>query len=183
MILEPTYVRIEAPRNFLRLLVPVDFTPASLDALRHAGIVAERFGSMIYVLHVIESHPFAMNEWAFTLVKSDRELASETPAQLSRLAKEALSPELPAIPLVRRGQPAREILRVAETLKPDLLILVRHRRSVLGRLPAGDTIARVERRAPCPVLVVRCKDDPGTETALWRETDVDNDRSRLQQAA
>src|SRR6185437_6217100 len=87
------------------------------------------------------------------------------------------SAELSTKLLVRRGQPALEILRAAETLRADLLILTAHRRSVLGRLILGSTVSRVERHAPCPVLVVRCDHDAGTDTTLWRETAIDTARS------
>lgn len=37
-------------------------------------------------------------------------------------------------------------------------------------------VARVERHAPCPVLIIRCEHTPGTETTLWREARLDPDR-------
>lgn len=174
--------RADKPSKFLRVLVPVDFTKASLNALRYAGIFAERFDSTIHVLHVTETHPMAMCDGALMLMKSDEESARDATEQLSRLAMEELSAELSVRLLVRRGQPALEILRAAETLRADLLILTAHRRSVLGRLLFGSTVSRVERNAPCPVLVVRCDDDAGLDTALWRETDVDTDRLRPEPA-
>jgi len=170
-----TIPRVDKPRKFQRVLVPVDFTPASLNALRYAGILAERFDSTIHLLHVTETHPMAMSEGAFMLMKSDEESARAAREQLSRLATEELSAELSVRLLVRRGQPALEILRAAETLRADLLILAAHRRSVLGRLLSGSTVPRVERHALCPVLVVRCDHDTGTDMALWRETDSETD--------
>lgn len=178
MKLEKTIPRVDTLCKCRRLLAPVDFTLASLNALYYAGILAERFGGTIHLLHVTETHPMAMSDGAMMLMKSDEESAREAKEQLGRLATEELSPELPVRLLVRRGQPALEILRAAETLRADLLILTAHRRSVLGRLLLGSTVARVERHAPCPVLVIRCDHDAGTNTALWRETDVDTDRLR-----
>jgi universal stress protein A len=161
--------------HFQRVFVPVDFTPASLDALRYAGILADRFGSMICLLHVIQTHPFAISDGLFLWTKSDDELAREATEQLSRLAREGLPSEQPATPLVRRGQPALEILRAAATQNADLLILTAHRRSLWRRMVLGSPVARVERHAPCPVLVFRCEYDPGTELTVWRETRPDPD--------
>lgn len=45
-----------------RLLVPVDFTMAALRALGYAEALAERFGSTICLLHVVETHPLALSE-------------------------------------------------------------------------------------------------------------------------
>lgn len=171
-----TILGLDPHCRFRQVLVPVDFTPASLSALRYAGIVAERFGSTIHLLHVVETHPFAVSAEAFLLMQSDEEVASAATEQLSRLAREELSPSLRVTSLVRRGRPAWEIVHAAEATKADLLILAVHRRSVLGRLVAGSTVARVERHAPCPVLVIRCEHDTGLESALWRETGVEPGR-------
>jgi hypothetical protein len=77
MKLERTKLGPDPHRRFLRLLVPVDFTAASLEALRYAGVVAERFGSTIHLLHVVETHPFAMSEGAVLYLKSDEAAARE----------------------------------------------------------------------------------------------------------
>ncbi len=58
-----------------RLLVPVDFTTATLPALRFAGALAEKFASTIHLLHVIEDHPTAMGEAAAADDHHDRRLA------------------------------------------------------------------------------------------------------------
>jgi nucleotide-binding universal stress UspA family protein len=152
------------------LLVPVDFTPATLPALRFANTLAEHFGSTVCLLHVIEDHPMAMGEAAVMVTKLDAELSEEATEQLSRLARDELSPSLSVKPLVRRGNAAREILHAAETLDADLIVLATHRRSRLGRLLWGSTAPQVERHAPCPVLVIRCEDNSSTEV-LWQDTE------------
>jgi len=43
----------EAERVFTSLLIPVDFSPYSTQALRIAASIAERFDSSLIVLHVI----------------------------------------------------------------------------------------------------------------------------------
>jgi len=149
-----------------QLLVPVDFTPATLQGLRFAGTLAEQFGSTIWLLHVIEEHPMAMGDAAAVVTQSHAELTHEAIEQLSRLAKDELSPSLSIKPLVRRGKAAWEILNAAETLEADLIVMAKHQRSRLGRLLWGSTAPRVERHAPCPVLIIRCEDDSPTETVL-----------------
>jgi len=181
MRLTKTIPRKDKSSKCLRVLVPVDFTPESLSALRYAGILAGRFGSRIHLLHVLrvaETHPWAVGDGAIILMKSDEESAREAKKQLSRLATEELSAELPVRLLVRRGQPAAEILRAAKALRADLVILAAHPCSVLGRLLLGSTVSRVERQAPCPLLILRNHDDASMETTLWRETDGDTGRLR-----
>jgi len=162
-------LRAEPRRCFQRVLVPVDFTPASLEALRHAAILAERFRSAVCLLHVLQPHPFAISEGVFPGMKSNDELVHESTEQLSRLARKELPSDQPVTPLVRRGQPALEILRAAATQQADLLILTTQRRSLWRWILLGSTV-RVQRHAPCTVLVFRCEHNPGTELTLWRET-------------
>jgi len=61
-----------------RILVPVDFTPASVHALRYATTLAERFGSTVSLLHVVEVAPFAMNGTALILMEADKDVTRDT---------------------------------------------------------------------------------------------------------
>jgi len=168
-------LRDEPHQKLQRILVPVDFTPASVHALRYAGSLAERFGSTVCLLHVVENTPFAMNGTALILMKADEDVTRVTTEQLSRLGGEELGPHVPAKPLVRRGKPAREILDAAETLGADLIILAAHQRSALGRWVLGSTADQVVHGAACPVLVLQCADKPQHEPTLWRDTEDDAD--------
>ncbi len=154
------------------ILVPVDFTPASVHALRYAAALAERFGSTVCLLHVVEDHPFAMNGTALILMKTDEDVTRESAEQLTRLAREELGSHVPARPIVRRGKPAREILRAAETLGANLIIVAAHRRSALGRLVLGSTADQVIHQTECPVLVLPCADKPQHEPTLWRDSET-----------
>jgi len=156
-----------------RLLVPVDFTPASQRALRYAAMLGERFGSTICLLHVVEAHPCAMGEAALMLTMQDEELARDTAEQLKQLAQLEIPANLVIKLLVRYGSSAREILNAAETLAVDLIVLATHRRSTLGRLLLGSTATQIERHAVCPVLIVPCRDDCGNEASLWQDARTD----------
>ena len=163
-----------------RILVPVDFTPASVHALRRAASLAERFGSTVLLLHVIETHPFAMNGPAEMLMKDEEEVTRDSTEQLSRLGREEMGPHVAARPLVRRGRrAAREILRAAETLDCDLIIMAAHKRTTLGRALFGSTADEVMHHAACAVLVIPCTDEPQLEPTLWRDDDEIAERKSL----
>ena len=57
--------------------------------------------------------------------------------------------------LVVCGKPHREILRLAEERRSDLIVLGVHGRNVVDRLLFGSTVEPVVRQAHCPVLTVR----------------------------
>jgi nucleotide-binding universal stress UspA family protein len=53
------------------------------------------------------------------------------------------------------GKPYREILRIAEEQKADLLVVGIHGRGAIDRLLFGSTAQHLVRRASCPVLTLR----------------------------
>ena len=57
--------------------------------------------------------------------------------------------------VTRVGASADEILRAAEELRSDLIVMGTHGRTGLGRLLMGSVAEAVPRRALCPVLTIR----------------------------
>jgi universal stress protein A len=53
------------------------------------------------------------------------------------------------------GDPATEILRVADDIHADLIVVGTHGRTGLGRLLMGSTAEQIVRQAPCPVLTLK----------------------------
>ncbi len=56
---------------------------------------------------------------------------------------------------VRIGEPGVEVLRAADELGADLIVMATHGRTGLRRLVLGNLAEIVVREAPCPVLTVR----------------------------
>jgi nucleotide-binding universal stress UspA family protein len=55
---------------------------------------------------------------------------------------------------VETGSAWSEILRVAEEIDADLIVMGAHARGVVARMFFGSTSSHVVRRATCPVLVI-----------------------------
>jgi nucleotide-binding universal stress UspA family protein len=71
---------------------------------------------------------------------------------------EAVKPKDASVPFTHRltmGDPAGEIVRIAEDEKADMIVLGTHGRTGVTRLLMGSVAEVVVRRAPCPVLVYR----------------------------
>jgi len=56
---------------------------------------------------------------------------------------------------VRFGDPGREIARLAEELKAELIVMPSHGRTGLTRLLIGSVAERVLRLSHCPVLILK----------------------------
>jgi nucleotide-binding universal stress UspA family protein len=65
---------------------------------------------------------------------------------------------VPGVEAERRleeGDPVEAILRVAEEIGADLIVMGTHGRTGLSRLFMGSVAEQVLRRAPCPVLTLK----------------------------
>ena len=175
----PAVAAAPAPEMFTSILVPVDFSMYSSDALRYAVGIAERFASSIIVLHVIprETTTHAVYQhlgyqdlpgMSLDPVRPQSapagapNVAEDVVADLREQAYTALQAFLPtqmahhAMELrVLVGHPFERILETAVHEKVALIVLGTHGRTGLAHLIMGSVAERVVRLAPCPVLTVQ----------------------------
>jgi nucleotide-binding universal stress UspA family protein len=144
------------PRFGIRkILVAVDFSDCSREALGCAVALAAEVGAEIILLHVFEPVPGELKilESVF-LDPTFRELAS---AEL-RVWHRLVPTELRSRAIFREARRAHaEILNTAAREEADLIVVGRSRRKVLQRVVLGagsTTVEQVYKRAHCPVLVV-----------------------------
>ena len=143
--------RASEPKN---ILVPVDFSPASLIGLRYALGLARPFGARLTALHVIESlGPMVRLEVDVDAHK--RKLREGVKLRLEELHLEVDEPAGAFDTLFREGTSYHEIVAIAQRGDFDLIIMASLGRTGLVDMLLGSTAERVVRHAPCPVLVVR----------------------------
>ena len=144
----------QPPGEFKRLLVPVDFSDCSLDALEYAVIVAQRAKASLTLLHVLEPVSYGL-DFAFPHPEK-RELQRETiKSRLSGLVSALASTQVTADYLLRGGLPNDSILEAARTGSADLIVMGTHGRRGLSHAFYGSVAESVLRQAHCPVLTVR----------------------------
>jgi len=122
------------------VLHPTDLTVASRHAFDLACQVARDRGARIVVLHVVP--PPNQN---FAEVVIGNPLAG----------LQEIAPEVPIDTRVENGDPADVILRVAEEIKCDLIVMGAHGRSGLSHWLTRHVIDDVVQRAGCAVLTMR----------------------------
>ncbi len=138
-----------AREQLQNLLVPVDFSPAAIGAVRYAAALAARHRSNIVLLHVTtEGEPPQASERA--------------KKKLTRLcAKEGMAGDRCRL-LVRVGVPFFEITKAASVTDADLIVLGRCMQTPTDGGGDGHTLERVVRYARCSVLLVSQEGgDPG----------------------
>lgn len=140
-------VRVSYPR-LLRILVPLDFSGKSRQALRYAVPVAQKFSARIHLVHVLPPPGKLPAE----------EQARQRFQALKRLgetAEQLVPARLRAGNAVLSGRPAEEILALARKNDIDLIILTTKGRTGLKRVLVGSTAEQIMREAFCPVVSVR----------------------------
>jgi nucleotide-binding universal stress UspA family protein len=136
-----------------RILVPLDFSGKSRQALRLAAPLAQKFGARIALVHVLHGKGMAPGAEALSLpANSPRRTAAHR--RLRETALEFVTEEQIDQTIVRTGRAADEILAAARMLHVDLLAMTTEGRESFNRF-FGGTAERVLRDAPCPVLTVR----------------------------
>lgn len=137
--------------NLRNILVPIDFSPQSENALLHASFLAGELGANLTLLFVAEPIPYPFESPA-----SEGETVRKVKERLEKLCASA-STDAPAknATIVRHGRPFEEICCAAEELQSDLIVIAPHGSRPLEHMLLGSTAERVVRHAGCPVLVVR----------------------------
>jgi len=135
------------------ILVPTDFSDASIAAQHYAEGLAEAFGSRVHLLHVVQDpyvQPWAAEAFGVSLAGVLERWEDDARGQLQQLAGNA---SLECI--TRVGHPFVEILSYAAEHKVDLIVMGTHGRGPVAHMLLGSVAERVVRKAPCPVLTVR----------------------------
>jgi nucleotide-binding universal stress UspA family protein len=138
------------------ILHPTDFSERSESAFRLACALARDHGARLLVLHVVpppQSVGSGEMPVTFPLSPAYRE---ELEDQLRRF--KAADPKLRVTCHtchLEEGFAADEILRNAQAVNADLIVMGTHGRTGLGRLLMGSVAEEVVRKAACPVLTVK----------------------------
>lgn len=137
-----------------RILVPVDFSDCSLEAVEYAAFMAQRHQATLSLVHVLEPVSYGLD---FTLLHSGKreELRERLAARMTGLTTALGAVNIKADSHIRGGVPADSILDSARTIPADLIVMGTHGRRGLSHLLCGSVAEAVLRQSRCPVLTVR----------------------------
>jgi nucleotide-binding universal stress UspA family protein len=142
------------------IVIPIDFSEMSAQAIQIAKGLARRFGASIHLAHVRQFNyaadfvapappmvPFSFMPYEQnaeqTALKALKKVASE--CGISSAACDVLS----------GAPPFDEICRLGQTIPADLIVMPTHGRTGLKHVFLGSTAERIVQHSSCPVLVTR----------------------------
>ena len=132
------------------ILMATDFSTSARFALDLAAMLAQRFDEEVVLLHVDEGHDTA------PLSKAALARRERARCELERCRERLAQINVRARVVLRPGDPAREILRVAAAHAPGVIVVGTHGTSASTTPLLGSVADRVMRYAPHPVLLVPC---------------------------
>ncbi len=140
-----------------RILIPTDFSETANLALEHAVKMARLLDSEITLLHVVSSFAFRVNlpEMEFDETQ-EAKLAGVIESKLNKIADEISQKEgVKVSTLITSGRVREEVVRVAEEIYADIIILGTHGVSGLREFFMGSNAFRIVSDAACPVLCIQ----------------------------
>ena len=133
--------------------MPLDFSPASFNALDFALAFAERFKAGVHLVHVFDFDCRSTIFAAMPMIMPESKLAESAKRGLKDVARRlALSPQNVH---VVSGRAYQAICELAVNLGTDVIITAANGQSALQHVLLGSTAERIVQHAPCPTLVVR----------------------------
>ncbi|HUB80764.1 MAG TPA: Nramp family divalent metal transporter [Bryobacteraceae bacterium] len=140
-----------APLVYRRILVTVDHSELDSLAVSHASAMGQMHAAKIYVLHVEEGVTSQVYGQAASTAETEAgEQYVEHIAQ--NLRNQGLIVETS---IVHSAHPDREIVRYAQDVRADLVIMGAHGHGGLKDLIFGNTINPVRHHLTVPMLIVR----------------------------
>ncbi len=137
--------------SYQRILVPLDHTSKDRDAIAHASAMAKQHHAKLYLLHVEED----VTSQVYGAMASTAEVEAGA-KYLEQIASELQAQQIAVEQVVRYSRnPKKEIVRYAEELKPDLVVMGAHGHQGIKDIVFGTTINAVRHKLKVPLLVVR----------------------------
>lgn len=138
------------------ILVPIDFSDYSKNALKYAVEFAKTFTAKLYLIYVVEPmiYPADFSMGQIAIPSTDIDIQSRAEEEFKKLTNE-IDKSLQVETIIKTGKPFVEINETALEKDIDLIIIATHGHTGVEHLLFGSTAEKVVRKAPCPVLTLR----------------------------
>ena len=137
---------------YRRILVAVENSPADRTILEHAGALARLTGAELHLVHVADG--WAARNFEGLQLRESEEMKADR-AYLEEIARGL--PGLRVSIELAMGDPATELIRLAEERHADLIAMSTHGPRFLTDLVRGTTVSKVRHQVRIPVLLLRAQ--------------------------
>ncbi len=151
---------------FKNILLATDFSPASSRALEYTASLARRYGSTIYLTHIIslDGYPLMAPEFA---ASSLQKMQVEAQENFRELLKSGLLIALPYKAVIEEGNLWPSLEELIKKYEIDLLVVGTRGAGAVRKILIGSGAEEIFRKAKVPVLTV------GPSTAIDPQYEVE----------
>jgi universal stress protein A len=139
-------------KMYERILVPVENSDADEAILAHIKPFARMTGAQLLLVHVADGF-VARNYNQLKLAESEE--MRQDRAYLAKRQRELSEEGFVCEIVLALGEPASEIVKLAEARHADLIAMAAHGHRLIGDIFRGSTINEVRHKTAVPLLVVR----------------------------
>lgn len=147
-----------------RILVAIDFSGPSFEALKFAQGYAHHFKASLVLIHAMYLTDQLFGAGTFALSDTIDHIQNSASSELKKLCDGVKADGLACETIVVQGAPDEEIRNYAANAahQIDLIVVGTHGRTGLSRVAFGSVAQRILQAAPCPALVVPARRSPDT---------------------
>jgi nucleotide-binding universal stress UspA family protein len=139
---------------YSHILVAIENSNADRTVLEHVQKLAQLTGASLLLVHVADG--WAARHYDELALRESEEM-KEDRAYLSRIQAQLAAAGFQVSAHLALGDPATELVRVAEAQHVDLIAMSTHGHRFLNDLIRGSTADRVRHNVTVPVLMIRAK--------------------------
>lgn len=159
----------------MKLLVPVDGSSASINAVKKAIEIAQKYSFSIKLISVVDPDKLSLyrrneNFWRQvdgSAIQEDNEIVEKFEERIKENAVKLLDAIIDKLDFstvktekeVLIGEPYAKIIETAKNEKFDLIVMGNRGFSKIKRFFIGSVAQKVISDAPCPVLVIHTDDE------------------------
>ena len=139
---------------YQRILVPLEHSDYDDAILTHVSELARHHKSAVVLIHVADG--WAARNFDQLQLRESEEMKDDRD-YLAKLAADLTARGLTVSTELAMGDPADELIRLAEERQVDLLAMSTHGHRFLNDLVRGTTVNRVRHLVRIPILLVRAQ--------------------------
>lgn len=146
-----------------KICCPTDFSKPSQEALKVACEMAAHFGAELILVHVVTPIPVIPvhdDPTSFNLPLYEKEMEQSAGKALKKMQQEMDCQNVHSRTVVIQGDPATQIVSLADTENVDMIIIATHGFTGWRKFMFGSVTEKVIRYANCPVLSIRVPPQP-----------------------
>jgi nucleotide-binding universal stress UspA family protein len=164
------YTAVELTGMYSTILVPIDGSDGSEEALRHGVDLAERYDATVHLVYVVDEGIYSHYGGIDAIERAEEALEEAGEAALESARERVEAASLPVETHVERAAPHEGIVDASRHVGADLVVMGTERRSDEYRTLLGSVTERVLHASAVPVHVVKATPAEGDDVSVGETT-------------